>query len=99
GLAFERAALHGQMQQMQRAQAAYPDLPQAWREASTVSDYTIPLTAEGAKALVEKLQQILWEAMAAAPALGSDLPQDMRPFTIVLHAAPHVGEPAAGEAE
>lgn len=99
GLAFERAALHGQMQQMQRAQAAYPDLPQAWREASTVSDYTIPITAEAAKALVEKLQQILWEAMAAAPALGSDLPQDMRPFTIVLHAAPHVGEPAAGEAE
>lgn len=99
GLAFEQAALHGQMQQMRRAHAAYPDLPQAWREASTVSDYTIPLTAEAAKTLVEKLQRILWEAMAAAPALGSDLPEDMRPFTIVLHAAPHVGEPAVGEAE
>jgi len=97
GLAFEQAALTGQMQQMQRAHAAFPDLPQPWREASTVSDYTIPLTAEAARALVEKLQQILWEAMAEAPALGTSLPEGMRPFTVVLHAAPHVGEPKAGE--
>ncbi|KRA42652.1 winged helix-turn-helix domain-containing protein [Devosia sp. Root635] len=99
GLAFEQAALHGQMQHMQRAHAAYPDLPQAWRQASTVSDYTIPLTAEAARALVEKLQAVLWEAMAAAPALDTPLPENMRPFTIILHAAPHVGEPEAGEAE
>ncbi len=99
GLAFEQAALHGQMQQMQRAHAAYPALSQEWRQASTVSDYTIPLTAAAAKALVEKLQALLWEAMAAAPALGADLPEDMRPVTFVLHAAPHVGEPEAGEAE
>ena len=97
GLAFERAALTGQMQQMQRAHAAYPDLPQPWREASTVSDYTIPLTAEAAKALVEKLQQVLWDAMATAPALGTPLPEGMRPFTVVLHAAPHVGEPQPGD--
>lgn len=99
GLAFEQAALTGQMQQMRRAHAAFPDLPQPWRKASTVSDYTIPLTPEAAKALVEKLQAVLWDAMAAAPALGTPLPEGMRPFTIVLHAAPHVGEPKPGEDE
>lgn len=97
GLAFEQAALTGQMQQMQRAHAAFPDLSQPWREASTVSDYTIPLTAEAARALVEKLQQVLWDAMAAAPALGTTLPEGVRPFTIILHAAPHIGEPKVGE--
>ncbi|KQX42866.1 ArsR family transcriptional regulator [Devosia sp. Root436] len=99
GLAFEQAALHGQMRQMQRALAAYPELPQAWRQASTVSDYTIPMTAEAARALVEKLQTLLWEAMAAAPALGTPLPENMRPMTFILHAAPNVGEPQAGEAQ
>lgn len=96
GLAFEQAALNGQMQQMQRAHAAYPGLPGEWRKASTVSDYTIPLTADAAAALVEKLQALLWEAMAAAPPLGSPLPPDTRPFTIILHAAPHMGELEAG---
>ena len=92
GLAFERAALNWQMQQMQGALAAYPGLPQAWRKASTTSDYTIPLTAKAAEALVEKLQALLWEAMSAAPPLGTPLAPDMRPFSIILHAAPRTTE-------
>jgi DNA-binding transcriptional ArsR family regulator len=92
-LAFLGAALHGQIDQMHRAHAASPTLPQDWRAASTVSDYVIPLTAEAASTLVQKLQAVLWEAMAAAPPLGSPLPPGTRPFSIILNAAPHVGEP------
>jgi DNA-binding transcriptional ArsR family regulator len=97
GLAFEQAALHWKIQHMQQALAAYPGLPQDWRKASTTSDYTIPLTAAAAAALVEKIQALLWEAMAAAPPLGTSLPADMRPFSIILHAAPYEsGAPEAG---
>ena len=92
GLAFLQAALHWQMQQMQGALRAYPDLPPAWRQASTASDYTIPLTAEGAKDLAERLQGVLMEAMAAAPPLGAPLADGVRPFSIILNAAPRTTE-------
>ena len=92
GLAFGQAALNWQITQMQAALAHYPDLAPEWRSASTASDYTIALTAEQAAALVKKMQALLQEAGASAPPLGSDLPEGTRPFSIILHAAPHVGE-------
>lgn len=90
GLAFGQAALNWQMQQMQGALAAYPELSPAWRKASSINDYTIPMTAAGAAALVDKLQALLAEAKAAAPPLGEPLSPDMAPFSIILHAAPYV---------
>lgn len=92
GLAFLQAALSWQMQQMQGAQNAYAGLPQEWRKASTTSDYTIPLTAAAAAELVGKLTAVLAEAMAAAPPLGTSLPEGMRPFSIILNAAPRTTE-------
>lgn len=92
GLAFLQAALHWQMQQMQGALRRYPDLPTEWRRASTTSDYTIPLSAQGARELVEKLQGVLAEAMAAAPPLGTALAEGVRPFSIILNAAPRTTE-------
>lgn len=92
GLAFLQAALHWQMQQMQGALRAYPGLPADWRRASTASDYTIALTAEGAQDLVERLQGVLAEAMTAAPHLGTALPEGVRPFSIILNAAPRTTE-------
>lgn len=98
GLAFGQAALNWQMQQMQGALGAYPGLPQPWRLASTISDYAIPMTAEGAAALVAKLEALLAEAMEAAPPLGTPLPPEMRPFAIILHAAPYVMDEPRDEA-
>lgn len=92
GLAFLQAALSWQMHQMQGALNAYSGLPQDWRKASTASDYTIPMTAEAAADLVGKLRDILSEAMAAAPPLGTPLPSGMRPFSIILNAAPRTTE-------
>lgn len=92
GLAFLQAALSWQVQQMQGALNAYAELPPAWRKASTASDYTIPLSAEGAAELVGKLQAVLTEAMAAAPPLGTPLPPEVRPVSIILNAAPRTTE-------
>lgn len=92
GLAFLQAALSWQMHQMQGALNAYTDLPPDWRRASTASDYTIPMTAEAAADLVGKLRDILSEAMQAAPPLGAPLPPGMRPFSIILNAAPRTTE-------
>lgn len=92
GLAFLQAALNWQMQQMQGALRAYADLAPDWRRASTASDYTIPLTAEAAAVLVERLQAIVSEAMADAPPLGIPLPPGTLPFSIILHAAPRTTE-------
>lgn len=92
GLAFLQAALAWQMHQMQGALNAYAELSGEWRKASTASDYTIPLTAQGAQELVDRLQAVLSDAMASAPPLGKPLPPDMRPFSIILNAAPRTTE-------
>lgn len=88
GLAFQQAAISWHMRQMQAAHNAYPDLSPEWRKAFTVSDYTIALTAEGATELVDKIKALLTEALAAAPSLAAPLPGDLRPFSIILNAAP-----------
>lgn len=93
GLAFERAALNWQFRQMQASLEAYPGLAQPWRAASTTSDYTMVLSAEAAAELVGKIQALLQDASAAAPPLGGDLPEGKKPFTVILHAAPHVADP------
>lgn len=93
GLAFERAALNWQFGQMQASLEAYPDLAQPWRMASITSDYTMVLSARAAADLVKKIQSLLQEASAKAPALGGDVPEGSKPFTVILHAAPHVAEP------
>jgi len=95
GLAFERAALNWQFQQMQSSLEVYPELAPAWRKASTASDYTMVLSAEAATTLVERIQALLQEASAAAPPLGGPMPESSRAFTVILHAAPHVSD--AGE--
>lgn len=92
GLAFLQAALNWQMQQMQGALNAYADLSTDWRKASSASDYTIPLTAQAAAALVEKLQAVLADSMAHAPPLGAPLSPGTLPFSIILHAGPRTTE-------
>jgi len=85
-MAFSQAALTWQVAQMQRALETYTSTPKAWRQASAASDFTMALTPEQAKALSDRLHAILWEAMASAPKLGTELPEGVRPFTIALHA-------------
>lgn len=88
GLAFQQAAISWHMRQMQAAHNAYPSLPTKWRKAFTVSDYTIAMTPEAAAALIEQIKALLTEALAAAPSLVAPLPGDLRPFSIILNAAP-----------
>jgi DNA-binding transcriptional ArsR family regulator len=92
GIAFTQAALSWQVSQMQQAIEEYAELPEAWRRASTASDFTIPLTPAQAEALTKRLMETLWEAMREAPALGGPLPEGVVPFSIMLHAFPYPGQ-------
>lgn len=91
-IAFSQAALNWQVAQMQRALERHGQLPSAWREASTASDFIIPLNADQAQALTDRLMAVLWEAKQAAPALGGNYPDGVEPVTYVLHAFPHPPE-------
>lgn len=92
GIAFAQAALNGQISQMQKALERHAELSPEWRKASTVSDFDIPLNAAQAAALVEKLMAVLWEAMEAAPPLGSEYEEGVQPVTFILHAFPRPPE-------
>jgi len=87
GLAFTQAALSWQAGQMQRALELYPRLPQEWREASTASDWTMPLTAAEAKALKDRIETLIWEVKRNAPPLAP-APEGTQPYTIVFHSFP-----------
>lgn len=75
---------------MQRAQERFLDLPLDWRKAQTLSDYTIAMPAEEARALMDAIHDILMRAKAEAPAPGEPLPEGWRPFTVHLHGFPYV---------
>ena len=92
GIAFAEAALQAQIGQMQRALSRHATLPAEWRDASTLSDLIIPLTADDAKALVGRLEQAISDAMEQAPKLGGAYPPGVEPFTVMLHAFPHPPE-------
>lgn len=98
--AFAQAALSGQVQLMQQALDRLPDLPPEWQAATTLSDFTIRLTADQAAELKDRLLELLWQAMREAPAPGSPAAPGIEPFTVMLHAFPHPDRrPRSGEDE
>ncbi|MHA6299318.1 winged helix-turn-helix domain-containing protein [Devosia sp. CAU 1758] len=88
-IAFAEAALHGQIRQMRKALARHGGLSAEWRKASTLSDIIIPLTASDAEMLIERLNQVISDAMEHAPKLGGPHDPGVEPFTVMLHAFPH----------
>lgn len=94
GIAFAEAALLAQITQMKLALAHHGALSPEWRRASTLSDLIIPLTAADARALIDRLNQVIAEAMEQAPRLGGSYREGVQPFTVMLHAFPH---PPQGE--
>lgn len=88
GLAFTQAILSRHAAQMQRAHDTYRDLAPDWRKAVNTSDFVVPLTADAAANLNEKIMAVLWKAKAAAPAPGEPLPPGTRPVTFILYAFP-----------
>jgi DNA-binding transcriptional ArsR family regulator len=96
GVAFAQAALTEQVSLMQRAQDEFTSLPPEWQAATQISDFNIALTATQAKALKDRLADILWQAMREAPGPGDPRPPGVEPFTVMLHAFPYPGR-LAGE--
>lgn len=92
GIAFAEAALQAQIGQMRSALARHGELSPEWRKASTLSDVIIPLSASDAEALIQRLNQIVADAMERAPRLGGPYAPGVEPFTIMLHAFPHPPE-------
>ncbi|HCO55942.1 MAG TPA: ArsR family transcriptional regulator [Pelagibacterium sp.] len=74
---------------MQRAHEGFADLPHDWKKAQTFSDYTIAMSPEAARALMDEIQALLARHKAQAPAPGEDLPEGWRAFTVHLHGFPY----------
>lgn len=89
GLAFTQSVLSAHAEMMQRAQSRYRDLPIEWRRAVTQSDYIIPLSAEAAATLNDRVMAMLLEAKTETPAPGAPLPADTRPVAYIFYAFPY----------
>jgi DNA-binding transcriptional ArsR family regulator len=68
---------------------SFDEWPESWREASDLSDFTLNLTAEQARKLVERLHAIIEEYRAAAPETDGT-----HPVRVHLHAFPRPPEPS-----
>ncbi|WP_337270363.1 winged helix-turn-helix domain-containing protein [Oryzifoliimicrobium ureilyticus] len=90
-LAFTQMAHALQVDQLRQAVAEYPHLPDAWRRASTVSDFILVLSPERAERLKDAIMGLILEEMRTAPPLGQPLPAGMAPVTVMLHAFPYPG--------
>lgn len=98
-LAMVQSVITHHAGQMQRAHDTYGDLPAEWRQTQSFNDFTIALSPQGAKALMEELLALLWAAKQAAPPAGAPLPEGWRPFTVQLHGFPYVAEDKRSEQE
>ncbi|WP_196260668.1 ArsR/SmtB family transcription factor [Pelagibacterium limicola] len=90
GMAMLQAVIAQHAAAAQGAHDRFHSLPAEWQHAQTFSDFTIPLSAERAQALMDEIEAILWKAKENAPAPGSPLPKGWRPFTVHLHGFPYV---------
>lgn len=88
GLAMSQAVLSQQAEIAQAAHDGYRDLPEDWRRASGSNDVIVPLTAEAALALQERLVALLMEAKAAAPAADAPLPEGTRNYMVIVQGFP-----------
>lgn len=89
-LAFVRAAVQQQVSMLQEADAEREDLPEAWLDATTNSDWGIRMTAAQARALVDRLGDVLTEAFENEPD-EDEAPEDAETVIFQLHAFPRPG--------
>jgi DNA-binding transcriptional ArsR family regulator len=82
--AFAQAVAVVHAEGMQRAVEEHPLLPEAWRAASTLSDWVRRLRPETLQRLVERLEAELDD-------LGDEDHPDARPVVLRLHAHPWPG--------
>jgi len=82
--AFAQAVAIVHTEQLQAAIEDRPLLPLAWREASTISDWTVKLTAARAETLTKTLMELVrtWQ---------EDDDEDGDDFIVTLHAFPRPG--------
>ncbi|KNX36571.1 ArsR/SmtB family transcription factor [Luteipulveratus halotolerans] len=90
-VAFTQAALSWQTTLAQRSVQEQAELPEEWRRTTDHSDYTIPLTAEQAMQLKQRVHEVLREAMQSAPPLGTPTPEGTEVYSVLLHAFPYPG--------
>ncbi len=83
--AFAQAVAVVHAEQTQRAVEEFGELPEAWRAASTTSDWELVLTPARARALVEALEQVI-EAT-----VEDEADHTSGQFVIQLHAFPRPG--------
>lgn len=86
--AFAEAALTQQIGMMQEAQRRHASMSPEWQAATTFSDFTMKLTAEQAKALKDKLHELLFDLMRTTMIPDAQLPPGALAYEVVLYGFP-----------
>lgn len=89
-LAFWQTAVGEQVRVIEEAARELSELPREWADASTNSDWSIRLTPAQAKALNDRIGDLLSEAMAQEPD-ESGAPEGAEPVIFQLHTFPRPG--------
>jgi DNA-binding transcriptional ArsR family regulator len=91
GLAYLTAVADAYGATMRRAVEELPSLPEEWRDAATLSDYSLSLTAAEARQLVADLEAVVagYRSVYSAEAA----PEDARRFSVQLQAFRTPGMP------
>ena len=92
--AFGQAVAVIHTEQLQRAVEERPDLPTAWRRASTLSDWGLRLTPQRAEQLMKAIVAVAdgWDE-------DDDDTADAEHFKVVLHTYPRPGRRAPADPE
>jgi len=81
----------GQRDQLQEALLERPGLPRTWASVTEDSDWTIRLTPQQVRELMERLTVLIQEAAEAAPRDRDHASKGSEQYTIQLHGFPRPG--------
>lgn len=96
--AFLHAAVLGGMAQLQDSLLERSELPREWASVTENSDWTIWLTPQEARGLMERVNAVIREAVDAAPRHRDQAPEGSEQYSIQLHGFPRPGRLVSGGA-
>ncbi len=91
--AFHQLAVSSAAGRMQAAAARRGGDDQAWREATSVSDLQIPVTAEQAKEIQTRFESLIWQVLEERPPTSRALDTGERHYQVVVASFPAADEP------
>lgn len=91
--AFHQLAVSSAVGRMQEAVARRGADEQEWREATSISDMQVPVTAAQAQEIQSRFESLIWQVLEEHPPSSGPVGEGERRYQVIVASFPHADEP------